>query len=122
MVFEIDGVTEGLATCRAAWAAFQTEPKVIIAHYNAVEAISLLLFGMKEMPSTDEEGVAKARALGADDRLFGKLVGIYLGTAYEYGVGAAADATEAARWYRKAADAGDPTGRRELERLLSKPK
>lgn len=119
MLFEIAGVTEAVAACRAAIEALPAEPKVIIAHYNAVEAISLLLFGFKDMPSTDEDGIAKARALAAKETgsIFGKLIGMYLGTAYEYGVGVAADKTQAIRWYRQAADAGDANAKKELDRL-----
>lgn len=122
MLLDVGGLTEAAAECRAALAAFPAEPKVIIAHYNAMEAIHLILFGINSMPDTDATAVAKVRALGADGSLgfLATLIGIYLGTAYEYGVGTPADASEAASWYRKAAEAGDPTATRELARLLAK--
>ena len=42
-----------------------------------------------------------------------------LGAMYEKGAGVAKDAAEAVRWYRKAADAGNQTAKRNLTRLAS---
>jgi TPR repeat protein len=112
-------VLDGVATCRAAIAAFAGEPKVIIAHYTAAEALSLLLFGLKEFPVTDEQGIAKAVAVSAAEKkgFMAQLAGFYLGSAYEYGIGTKADMSEAMKWYDYAANAGDKISARELNRI-----
>jgi TPR repeat protein len=45
------------------------------------------------------------------------LLGFYLGSAYEYGVGTRPDRAAAMKWYAFAAEAGDPISKRELMRL-----
>src|SRR5205085_1564100 len=46
MEFRIEPVFDAVATCRAALKAYPNEPKVIIAHYNASEALSVLALGL----------------------------------------------------------------------------
>jgi hypothetical protein len=120
-VLEVETVADGFAVCRRAIAAFPAEPKLIIANYTATGVMSLILFGMQGFPKTDAEAVAKARILaeGKDGshKFLVPLAGVLLGTAYEYGIGAAKDPGEALKWYRLAADAGSRTGKRELERI-----
>jgi TPR repeat protein len=117
-ILDTAGVTEAVAQCRAALAAFPAEPKVIIAHYNAVEAMMMLLFGIKEFPASDEAAVAIAlKQARAPSGVLSNLAWFYLGSAYTYGIGTAADTAEAVRWYRRAADAGNEAAKRELARL-----
>jgi len=119
--FDMPAVEDALATCRIALRAFPDEPKVIVAHFNAALTLSMLLFGFKDVPPTDEDAVRKARAIaeGADASRFEKqMTGFFLGSAYEYGVGTPPDPHEAAKWYGVAADAGDKISEGELARLL----
>ena len=119
--FDMPAVEDAVAMCRIALRAFPGEPKVIVAHFNAALTFSMLLFGFKDLPLTDEDAVRKARAIaeGTDANRFEKqMAGFFLGSAYEYGVGTAPDPHEAAKWYGMAADAGDKVSERELARLL----
>jgi hypothetical protein len=120
-LLDVETVADGFAVCRRAFAAFPSEPKLIIANHTATDALSVILFGIEGFPKTDAEAVAKARNLaegkGGSDKFLVPLAGVLLGTAYEYGIGTAKDRGEAFRWYRFAADAGSKTGKRELERL-----
>src|SRR5262245_27082118 len=47
MMFNLEPVFDAVATCRAALARYPSEPDVIIAHYNASEALSALALGLK---------------------------------------------------------------------------
>jgi TPR repeat protein len=123
-MLDIPALLDGFTTCRAALAAFPAEPKVIVAHYNAVEAVAVLLFGI-EMPRTDAECVTKAGELAADflqtrksDMLL-PMYAVFLGSASEFGIGTSRNIPEAAKWYRIAADAGSEVARRELDRMLA---
>src|SRR5262249_38275061 len=92
--FDIPAVEDALAACRIALRASPGEPKVIVAHLNAALTLSMLLFGFKDVPPTDEDAVRKARAIaeGADANRFEKqMAGFFLGSAYEYGVGTPPD-------------------------------
>jgi TPR repeat protein len=123
MMFEIPVVLDGFAACRLALAAFPAEPKVVIAEYNAAEMMRLLVFGVSDVPRTDAEAVARLRArsgqLDRKDRFLTPAIGMFLGSAYEFGIGTSADHAEAARWYGLAADAGSQVARRELDRMLA---
>ena len=120
MMFELEPVFDAVTKCRTALAAYPNEPKVIIAHYNASEALSILVFGLS-FPDLEEEAVSLALRNAAKPEnasgLGGRLVGFYLGSAYEYGVGTKPDRALATTWYMVAANAGDPISRRELARL-----
>jgi hypothetical protein len=123
MMLDVPVLLDGFAACRLALAAFPSEPKVIIAHYNAVEMVTMILFGIRNVPRTDAEAVMRARAeaatLGKKDGLLAPLTGVFLGSAYELGIGTPPDIAEAAKWYRLAADAGSEVARRELDRMLA---
>jgi hypothetical protein len=126
MMFELEPVFDAVATCRAALARYPNEPKVIIAHYNASDALSTLLLGLK-FPDSDEQAFALVLQIGnaalssdskpSNDAMFSQMAGFYLGSAYEYGVGTKPDRAAAMKWYAFAADAGDAISRRELARL-----
>jgi hypothetical protein len=120
-LFDIETVADGFAVCRRALAAFPSEPKLIIANHNATGMLLVTLFGFAKFPKTDADAVAKARVMvegnSSSDRFVTPLVGVLLGTAYEYGIGAAKDPGEALKWYRLAADAGSEVGKREFERI-----
>lgn len=119
--FEVAVVLDALAKCRIALRAFPAEPKVIVGQYNAAFTLSVLLFGFKEFPETDEDAVRKARAIAAGDENFVKRIAyFFLGSACEYGIGTPLDLQEAAKWYRMAADAGDDISARELARITGK--
>jgi TPR repeat protein len=119
--FEVAVVLDALAKCRLALRAFPAEPKVIVAHYNAAFTLSVLLFGFKEFPETDEDAVQKARAIAAGDENFVKRIAyFFLGSACEYGIGTPLDLQEAAQWYGVAAAAGDDISARELARITGK--
>jgi TPR repeat protein len=49
--------------------------------------------------------------------MFTQMMGFFLGSAYEYGVGTRPDRAAAMKWYAVAAEAGDPISKRELARL-----
>jgi TPR repeat protein len=120
--FNIAPVFEAVAACRAALAAYPNEPKVIVAQYNASEALSVLALGLK-FPESDEQ--ALATALQAAEKewnasgLNAQLLDFFLGSAYEYGAGTAPDRAAAIKWYTRGANAGDPISKRELARLQS---
>lgn len=117
-LFDVPVVLDALAKCRIALRAFPAERKVIVAHYNAAFTLSVLLFGFKEFPETDEDAVHKARAIAAGDENFLKRIAyFFLGSACEYGVGTPLDLQEAAKWYGLAAAAGDKIAERELSRI-----
>jgi len=119
--FDMPAVEDAVAMCRIALRAFPGEPKVIVAHFNAALTLSMLLFGFKDVPPTDEDAVQKARALAERDdanRFEKQMAGFFLGSAYEYGVGTPPDPREAAKWYGMAASTGDKISERELARLL----
>jgi hypothetical protein len=119
--FEVAVVLDALAKCRIALRAFPAEPKVIVAHYNVAFTLSVLLFGFKEFPETDEDAVRKARAIAAGDENFVKRIAyFFLGSACEYGIGTPLDLQEAAQWYGMAAAAGDDISARELGRIRGK--
>jgi TPR repeat protein len=69
--------------------------------------------------------VTKARALAAEHVQKGKsdilipLIGVFLGSANEFGIGTSVNIEEAAKWYRVAVDAGSEVARRELDRMLA---
>ncbi|MFO1184463.1 MAG: hypothetical protein U1E56_06730 [Bauldia sp.] len=119
-LLNLEVVHDAVAVCRAALAAFPAEPRVIVAHANAAEALSLIVFGMR-FPDGEEQQLALALgAAGKPDGLtgfLGRSLGFFLGSAYEYGVGTAPDAAAALKWYAAAAAAGDPIAKRELARL-----
>jgi hypothetical protein len=120
MQFELEPVFDAVAKCRAALAVYPNEPKVIIAHDNASEALSTMALGLS-FPDLEEEAFDLALRSAADPKNasgFGaRLLGFYLGSAYEFGVGTKPDRASAMTWYQIAADAGDPISRRELARL-----
>ena len=93
--FEVAVVLDALAKCRLALRAFPAEPKVIVA---PAFTLSVLLFGFKEFPETDEDAVRKARTIAAGDENFVKRVAnFFLGSACEYGIGTPLDLQEAAQ-------------------------
>ncbi len=120
MMFDLEPVFDAVTKCRAALAAYPNEPKVIIAHYNASEALSMMVFGLS-FPDPEEEAfhLALRNAAWPENAsgLGGRLLGFYLGSAYEYGVGTKPDRALAMTWYTVAANSGDPISQRELTRL-----
>ena len=125
ILFELEPVFDGVASCRAALAAFPTEPSVVIPHFTAAESLSVLAFGMA-FPDEDEALLRIALKTAADKKenmsgLSGQLFGFFLGSAYEYGIGTPPDRAAALKWYGVAAEAGDPVSRRELTRLRGGP-
>ncbi len=122
VLFELETVFDAVAACRAALAAYPNEPKVIIAHYNASEDLSVLALGLK-FPDSDEDALASAlQAAEKSENASGmgaRIMGFFLGSAYEYGVGTNPDRSAALKWYALAATAGSPISKRELARLQS---
>jgi hypothetical protein len=120
--FEVAVVLDALAKCRIALRAFPAEPKVIVAQYNAAFTLSVLLFGFKEFPATDEDAARKARAIaaGGENNFVKGIAYFFLGSACEYGIGTPLDPQEAAKWYGMAAAAGDKISERELARITGK--
>jgi hypothetical protein len=119
MEFRLEPVFDAVATCRAALKAYPNEPKVIIAHYNASEALSILALGLK-FPDSEQEALGLALKAAAGEQGGGivkQMLGFYLGSAYEYGVGTEPDRAVAMKWYAVAAEAGDAISKRELARL-----
>jgi len=119
-MFELEPVFDAVTRCRAALAVYPNEPKVIIAHYNASEALSTMVFGLS-FPDLEEEAFELALRSAAEPKnasgLSGRLFGFYLGSAYQYGVGTKPDRALAMTRYTLAAHSGDPISRRELVRL-----
>jgi TPR repeat protein len=121
MTLNLEPVLDAVATCRAALARFPNEPKVIIAQYNASESLSLLALGLK-FPDSEEQALALVQQAIAKEKSAGiatRMLGFYLGSAYEYGVGTKPDRAAATKWYAVAAEAGDAISKRELARLQS---
>jgi hypothetical protein len=122
MMFNLGPVFDAVSVCRAALATYPNEPKVIIAHYNASEALSILALGLK-FPDSEEQALALALQAAQKPEnstgLGGQMLGFFLGSAYEYGVGTKPDRPAAMKWYALAAAAGDPISKRELARLQS---
>jgi hypothetical protein len=120
--FKLEPVFDAVAICRAALAAHPDEPKVIIAHYNASEALSMLAL-VFTYPDSEAEALGFARQeaakpqSGRDAALVKQLLAFYLASASEYGVGTKPDRPAAMKWYAVAAEAGDPISKRELARL-----
>jgi hypothetical protein len=118
-LFHVQVVFDAVAKCRAALARYPNEPAAIIAHYNASEALSVLALGLK-FPDSEEQALsmvlreANSTKIG---RLGKQMIGFFLGSAYEYGIGAKPDRTAAMKWYAVAVEAGDPISKRELERI-----
>jgi hypothetical protein len=119
-LFYIATVFDATAICRQALLAHPGDRTLIIAENNASLALSFVALGVG-FPDLDEEGVSQARtnieSKGNPSRIEVQVLAFYLGSAYEYGVGARRDRTEAAKWYAIAAQAGDPISKRELARL-----
>jgi TPR repeat protein len=115
---EIEPVFDGVAACRAALARYPNAPELIIAHYNASEALFWVAFGRK-FPDSDEEAFALALQLANADKrpLMTRIMAFYLGSAYEYGVGTKVDRAAAMKWYAVAVGEGDAISKRELARL-----
>jgi TPR repeat protein len=82
------------------------------------EALSVLALGLK-FPDSEEEALALALKAAANetDGIIKQMLGFYLGSAYEYGVGTKPDGAAAMKWYAVAAAGGDAISRRELTRL-----
>jgi hypothetical protein len=126
MRFQLEPVFDAVAACRAALARYPNEPRVIIAHYNASEALSMLALGLN---FPDDEGQAfalmlqlaekESHATVRPDGMFTQMTAFYLASAYEYGVGTKPDRAAALKWYAVAADAGSAISKRELARLQS---
>jgi hypothetical protein len=119
--FQLEPIFDAVAACRAALSLYPNEPKVIIAHYNASEALTVLALGLK-FPDDEVEIFALARLAtqGGPDTIRGiegQILAFFLGSAYEYGVGTKRDRAEAMKWYAAGAAAGDPIAKRELARL-----
>jgi hypothetical protein len=116
---EIAPIFDAVSTCRAALMAYPNEPKIIIAHDNASEHLSARMFGLN-FPDADEQALALALQIaGKKESATGtgaQLVGFFLGSAYEYGVGTEPNRAAAIKWYTLAAEAGDPISKRELAR------
>jgi TPR repeat protein len=121
-MFDLPIVFDTAATCRQALSAHPSDRALIIAENNASLSLSLITRGVG-FPDSDEEAVLQALRDAENkcnlSRLEVEALGFYLGSAYEYGVGARHDRTEAAKWYAMAAQAGDPISKRELARLQS---
>jgi len=111
-------VLDAVARCRVALALYPNEPDVIVAHYNASEALLTILLGMK-FPDSEETAFTIALETARQQTAgFGlTLVAFYVASAYEYGIGTKPDLAEAIKWYGVAANAGDPISKRELTRL-----
>jgi|SRR5580658_1583344 hypothetical protein len=127
MAFRLEPVFDAVATCRAALARYPNEPKVIIAHSNASDALSSLMLGPM-FPDSEEQAFAlvlqvadRASSAGSvsNDTMFTQILGFYLGSAYEYGVGTKPDRAAATKWYVVAARAGDSISKREVARPQS---
>ena len=124
MMFQIEPVLDAVATCRVALAAYPNEPSVIIAHYNASEALSGLALGPKLLDSeasalkTLEGLLSAAVGPGGDGgAMFKQMMAFYVASDYEYGIGTQPDRAAAMKWYAVAAEAGDAISKRELARL-----
>ena len=117
---DLPTVFDAAAVCRQALSAHPTDRALIIAESNASFFLSLTTLGVG-FPDSDEEAVLQAlknvENKGNRSRIETQILGFYLGSAYEYGVGIRRDRTEAAKWYAMAAQAGDPISKRELARL-----
>lgn len=117
--FRVEIVFDAVATCRAALARYPSDPKVIIAEYNASEALSVLALGLK-FPDSEKDALAMVLEAAGKETGTGvvrQLLTFYLASAYEYGVGTLPDRAAAMKWYAEAAAAGDPISKRELARL-----
>ena len=121
MAFDLQTIFEAVASCRAALALYPTAPKVIIAHYNASEALSALILGFR-FPDSEELAfeqvlqMTKEKVTSATSK---QSLAFFLGSAYEYGVGTKTNLSAAMKWYAVGAEAGDPVSKRELTRLQS---
>jgi hypothetical protein len=119
-VFDFKIVHDAVATCRAALATYPTEPKVIIAHSNASDALSVLALGIR-FPDSNElafDVILKGtKTWQTSPNLIKQTLSFFHASAYEYGVGTKPNLSEAEKWYAVAAEAGDPISKRELMRL-----
>ncbi len=118
--FRVEPVFDAVATCRAALAAYPSEPAVIIAQYNASEALKMLALGLK-LPDREDEvfGLALSAADGSGiaSGLVAQLVAFLIASDYEWGVGTKPDRQAAMKWYARAAQAGSRIAEREFKRL-----
>jgi hypothetical protein len=123
--FDIPLLAEGIQTCRDARASHPADRLVLAADYIVAEAVFVMLFGLKGLPLTDEEGVAAtARLLGSGSNvieLIAPLARIYLGKAHEHGFGVKKDIEIARRIYEEGVTAGDENAASALRTLTAKP-
>jgi len=120
---DLPELEDAFAKCRLAFRAFPSEPKIVVAHATTESMVALLLFGLKDMPPRDETALRAAEAaLPSEIGMTKTLANFYVGSDYEFGVGAKPDAAKAAAGYRAAAEAGDKIAAHELARLLAETK
>jgi TPR repeat protein len=120
-LFDLPSILDAVAACRIALQAYPNEPSVIIPHYIASEALSALMLGIK-FPDSDEVAFDLILQQSKKDEsrpMLKQMMGFFLGSAYEYGIGTKPDRAAAMKWYTVAAEAGDTISKRELTRLQS---
>jgi hypothetical protein len=66
-MFELEPVFDAVTRCRAALAVYPNEPKVIIAHYNASEALTMMAFGLS-FPDPEEKAFDLALRSAAEPK------------------------------------------------------
>jgi hypothetical protein len=118
----IAALEDAFAKCRLAFRAFPSEPKVVVAHYATESSVAIILFGLKNPPTTDEaalDDAIKSLAAASADTFGRRLANFFIGSDYEFGVGTTPDLAKASAAYRSAAEAGDTIAPRELARLAS---
>ena len=100
-MFDLPTVFDAAAVCRQALSAHPSDRALIIAENNASFFLSLITLGVG-FPDSDEEAVLQALRNVQEQRnrstVETQMLGFYLGSAYEYGVGIRRDRTEAAKW------------------------
>jgi TPR repeat protein len=124
-MFKIGPVIEAMSLCREALAQYPTEPSVITAEYTASETLKTLLFGFKRLDS-DVDLFKFALANEAEStkmEMLRPMYYFYLGSGYEYGIGAPVDFGQAMKYYLKAAEgsaSGADVAKQKVASLLQK--
>ena len=126
--FNLNILMDSVAVCRGAAWLFPNEKRLATGADHATKYFNLLLAGEKSANKSPRELFAMIAADGPQikkpnaGKLKASLVGFFLGSWYEYGIGTDADSTKAIAWYGIAAKVGNKIAAREFARLNSSSK
>lgn len=120
--FDIEALAEMMAVCRDARSRHPADRLALVADYKVTQLGFQILLGLTTLPQTDEDGVKTTEAMmqsgkTATDTLMAPIARIYLGKAYEHGLGTPKNLNLARQHYRAGADAGSAIAKRELAKI-----